>query len=98
LAEFFVEMVRLGKQVMIETHSEHLVNAIRVSAAEDLTGHIANNCGIVFIDFNEGTPQIRRLEIQPDGTMPEWPNSFFGDSIDLASRLLKAQSRTKFSK
>ena len=97
LAEFFVEMVRLGKQVLIETHSEHLVNAIRVLAAEDSTGYIANNCGIVFVDFDKGTPQIRRLEIQPDGTIPEWPSSFFGDSLGLAGRLLKAQSRTKHS-
>lgn len=97
LADFFVEMIRLGKQVLLETHSEHLVNAIRVLAAEDASGNIARNCGIIFVDLENNSPQIRRLEIQPDGTIPEWPSSFFGDSLGLAGRLLKAQSRTKYS-
>ena len=95
LAEFFVEMAKLGKQVLLETHSEHLVNAIRVLAAEDQSGTVSSNCGIIFIDALNKVPHIRQLEVQSDGTMPEWPSSFFGDALELSSRLLKAQSKLK---
>lgn len=97
LAGFFVEMVRLGKQVLLETHSEHLVNAIRVLAAEDRSGTISKNCGILFVDVMDKVPHIRQLEVQPDGTIPEWPNSFFGDALELSSRLFLAQSNRSTS-
>nr|WP_281719902.1 AAA family ATPase [Nitrosomonas nitrosa] len=95
LAEFFVEMIRLGKQLFLETHSEHLVNSFRVLAAEDLTGHISRNSNITFVDLKDGVPHVQKLEVQPNGTIPEWPSSFFGDALELSSRLLKAQSKHK---
>lgn len=93
LAEFFVAMARANKQIIIETHSEHIVNTIRVLTAEDEEGSIANEIGIFFIDTSEGKPMVHELSIQPDGTVPEWPRNFFGEAASLAGRLLRAQKR-----
>ena len=93
LAKFLVNMARAGKQVVVETHSEHLVNSIRVLCAEDETGTLANDSGIFFLDIVEGLPVVRELSIQSDGTVAEWPQNFFGEAASLTGRLLRAQKR-----
>lgn len=93
LCEFFVAMVRAGKQVLIETHSEHIVNGLRVLVAEDESGTLASNSRIYFIDAQRETPSVHELTIADDGTVPDWPMSFFGEAINLSGRLLRAQKR-----
>ena len=95
LANFFVSMIRAGKQIIVETHSEHIVNAIRVFAAEDEEGKLASKCAIYFIDAEDDTPTVHELSIKPDGTVPKWPFHFFGEAASLAGRLLRAQKRTR---
>lgn len=93
LAEFFASMVRAGKQVFIETHSEHIVNTIRVLVAEKAFGDISSKCEIFFLDNVDGKPIIHTLSVKPDGTVPEWPYNFFGEAANLTGRLLRAQSK-----
>ena len=93
LATFLVHMARTGKQVIVETHSEHIVNSIRVLCAEDETGELANDSGIFFFDIVQGSPVVRELLIQSDGTVSEWPQNFFGEAASLTGRLLRAQKR-----
>lgn len=90
-AEFLVALMRSEKQVILETHSEHIVNAIRVLAAEDQSGIIAAKTAICFIDGNCAPPVVHDLSLRPDGTVPNWPRSFFGEAANLAGRLLRAQ-------
>jgi predicted ATPase len=91
LAEFFVSLMKVGKQVIIETHSEHIIDMIRVLTAEDTTGKISQNTKIYYIDANGETPEVRDLSIQPDGTIPKWPRDFLGEALNLSGRLLRAQ-------
>ncbi len=93
LADFIVAMVRVGKQVLIETHSEHIVDAIRVLYVEDETGQLENQCRIFFIDTELGKPNVLPLDIQTDGTVPNWPQHFFGEAASLTGRLLRAQKK-----
>jgi predicted ATPase len=98
LAEFFIAMTRAGKQILIESHSEHIVNAIRVLAAEDETGDVAKRSAIFYIDNVENLPRVFSLSIQEDGSVPEWPSTFFGEAATMTSRLLRAQKRFRNSK
>lgn len=95
LAEFLTSLVLAGKRVFIETHSEHIVNSIRVLAAEDSTDQLAQNCKVIYINTESGKPQMKQLEIQPNGTIPEWPRQFFGEALLLSARLLRAQDKQK---
>jgi hypothetical protein len=97
LAEFFISMVRAGKQVLIETHSEHIVNAIRVLTAEDDTGNLAEKSRIYFIDTSSERATLHELSVQTDGTIPDWPRHFFGEAVELTGRLLRAQKRFRAS-
>lgn len=93
LADFLIAMVGVGKQVLIETHSEHIIDAIRVLYVEDETGLLENKCRIFFIDTELDKPRILPLDIQKDGTVPDWPQHFFGEAASLTGRLLRAQKK-----
>lgn len=93
LAEFFVVMALAGKQVLLETHSEHIVNAIRVLTAEDESDSLFKKCAMFFIDAEKARPIIHDFSIKPDGTVANWPPHFFGEAISLTGRLLRAQKR-----
>lgn len=95
VAEFLVAMVRSGKQIIIETHSEHIVNMIRVLTAEDEDEELAERCGIFFLDAETQLPIVHDLSIKPDGTVPKWPYNFFGEAVSLTGRMLRAQDRTR---
>ena len=91
VTDFLVAMSRAGKQILVETHSEHIVNSVRVLSAEDLSGHISALSSILYIQATGGKPTIHELSVQPDGTVPEWPRHFFGEAASLTGRLLRAQ-------
>ncbi len=61
LAEFFVAMVKAGKQVIVETHSEHIVNAIRVLTAEDESNDLAGRSKIYFLEATANGPAVSGL-------------------------------------
>ncbi len=95
MAEFLRSLARAGKLVIVETHSEHIINALRVLAAESFTEKEEKNYSILYLDAEHGTPLLLRLEVQSDGTVPDWPRGFMGEAMHLSSRLIRAQQRRK---
>ena len=98
IADFFLAMASVGKQIILETHSEHLVNALRVKAAEDSENKIHQMCKIYFLSTDSDKPQVYDLSVQADGSLTEWPESFFGEALTLSGRLLRAQIKFKQQK
>lgn len=94
LADFFVTLIKLGKQVIIETHSEHLVNAVRVIIAEN-EEKINDKTKIYFFDSSNKELEIKELNILANGAMNEMPIHFFGEAANLTGRLLRAQKHLR---
>ena len=92
LADFFISLIRSGKQVIIETHSEHIVNTIRTRTATDKTGYLSSNTKIYFIDIERNKPIIHDMNIREDGTVPKWPLKFFREAANLTGELLRART------
>lgn len=73
LAIFLAKVAYTGVQLFIESHSEHILNALRVAvkkgevAADDINIHYFANDGI-------HTPKI-----DDDGRINEWPDGFFDE-------------------
>jgi hypothetical protein len=105
IAEFLAAMSDVGKQIVLETHSEHIVNAIRAISAEtylqsayetDLSEYYPRSpYAILFLENVGGTTSLHKMTIRPDGTVPDWPSSFFGESAQLLGRVMRAQSKAK---
>ena len=91
LADFFISLVRAGKQVILETHSEHIVDAIRLRTAQDKMSELSRKTKIYYIDIKSGRADVSELSIQNDGTIPQWPKNFFGEAVYLSREILRAQ-------
>lgn len=89
--EFFAAMIVAGKRIVIETHSEHLVNSIRAIAAERSEPDLAESIGIYFLQMANGTVRVHDMSMNRDGTFSDWPREFFGEALELSARILKAQ-------
>jgi predicted ATPase len=93
LAEFLISVTRTGVQIVAETHSEHIVDMLRVAAAEDPSGILASSIAIQYISVDpELGPSISDLHIQRDGNIPAWPADFMGEAVSISGRLLRAQA------
>lgn len=99
LADFFVSMSELGKQCIVETHSEYLINRLRYRAAISEGKKISDSVVMYFVEKKEGQSNYRKIKINEFGVIEDWPKGFFDENEDIASKILKAglQKRKKSS-
>lgn len=90
LADFFVSINALGKQCIIETHSEYLINRLRYLVAKTEDDKIANDTMIYFVEKEEGHSVYRSITINKYGVIDDWPKGFFDESEGIANMTLKA--------
>jgi predicted ATPase len=93
LADFLLEMVKTGRQIIVETHSEYLITRLRRRAATNENDH--KYFGIVFAerDLVEGT-SYRSVNVDEQGDLSEWPKGFFDHvAEDLRILMRKAAER-----
>lgn len=91
LADFFLSMTQLGKQCVIETHSEYLINRIRFRAA----AAVKNNPWVeavkmYFVGKEEQGSAFREVNINEYGAILDWPQGFFDQSQREAEAILRA--------
>lgn len=89
LGDIFIESSSRGKQVLIETHSEHLLlrllkrirqTHLQVEIAPELMLRADDLCVLYFDPALDGTTKVKRLRITEDGEfMDRWPRGFFGE-------------------
>ena len=76
LAEFFVSLVLAGKQVLLETHSEHMVNAVRVLVAEQDNSNLTGRCNIFYIRASGDGHKFSHYRSAPTVRSPNGRTSF----------------------
>ncbi len=85
IGEFLARVAAAGIQVVIETHSDHVLNGIRRAVKMKTL-----SCDKVALHFfrprsenlNDKTPQVQTPEIFADGNIDFWPKGFF-DQFDV---------------
>lgn len=92
LADFLLACVDSGRQIIVETHSEHLVNRLRRRVAEDDSNEVGELVRIVFTERDaEGHTLFRPSDINPLGGLSEdWPDGFLDLGARDAQKLLQA--------
>ena len=87
LGQFLSKMATDGIQIILETHSDHIINGIRISIKRE---YISQN-NVLFNFFEKGSlvgqNTIRQIDINEDGNLSDWPKGFFdqyeNDLMDL---------------
>jgi predicted ATPase len=83
IAEFFSSVASCGVQVFIESHSEHILNGLRVSSLKPEIS--IKHSDIVIHYFNENFDS-EKLIIDNKGKIENWPSGFFDqEENDLAA-------------
>lgn len=74
-------------QLFIETHSEHVINALRLcSLLPEYEGFGNKNLSMYFFDRNM---TVKNLILEPDGQVSSWPLGFFDQAERDAARIIQ---------
>ena len=69
-----------GVQIIVETHSDHLLNGVRIAVKKQ---HIdENNVEVHFVYADKENPLLhltKHMQIHNDGSMEDWPVGFFDE-------------------
>lgn len=91
LAELFLCFVFLGKKIIVESHSDHLINRFRLLIAEDMSDELTEKVNIVFVQQDhEGNSFIDNLKLTSEGQIENWPDEFLAETAEESRAILKA--------
>lgn len=77
-----------GVQLLVETHSEHLLRRLQRRVAEGEISH--EEIVLYFVETRQGKSEIHELTVDPYGNIKNWPSDFFGDEIGDLSAMTEA--------
>ena len=90
LADLFLEVItERNLQILVESHSEHLLNRLQRRVAEEKIS--ADQTALYFCRNDEGVSNIDRLKMDEFGNITNWPENFFGDEMGDLFAMTKAQ-------
>jgi predicted ATPase len=96
LADFFMSMVRIGRQCVVETHSEYLVNRLRLRVAESPWGSsLKDQIQIYFVEQSGAYSRFLNVNINDYGAVPEWPDGFFDQGPSESDRIVFAAANKR---
>lgn len=99
LADVFISAVRAYEhgrprhvQLIIETHSEHLLNRLQRRIAEERLK--PDEVAIYLAKTSEAEAELEELMVNEYGDITNWPDNFFGDEMgDIVARTKAAADR-----
>ena len=96
MADFLLAFVRSGRQVLVETHSDHLVNQLRSQVAADRTDETQKLVRLLFAEQRDRLTTYRESEInQYGGLSQDWPDGFLDISAKSAQDLVRHTLRKR---
>lgn len=90
LGDFFLGLALMGKQCLIETHSEHLINRLLLRVVES-RGELLPKMRIYFAEKEDAATHFREVKPNKYGAIVDWPSDFFDQTVLEAERMLSAQ-------
>jgi predicted ATPase len=96
LADVFIDAIKTRNvQIMIESHSEHLLRRLQRRIAEEAQQFSHQDAALYFCHVDQdGKSILDSLQLDPYGNITNWPNGFFGDEMgDLVAMTEAAMQR-----
>ncbi|GAA2779759.1 DUF3696 domain-containing protein [Kitasatospora paracochleata] len=86
LAYLAVAAVAAGAQVLLETHSDHVLNGLRIAVKDRRIP--ASSTAVHFFRRHEQTAEVISPVMGDDGMLSEWPTGFFDEWENSLEKLL----------
>ena len=85
LADVIIQAsTRRNIQVILESHSEHLLLRLQRRMAEEMVSH--SDVALYFCDTADGQSVITKLDVDLFGAIRNWPARFMGDAFNEAAK------------
>jgi len=84
LVKFLAKVSSLGVQVFIESHSDHILNGLRIAVLDNFI--MAQDLSILYFQRNLEQPFVQ-INVQSNGGIEDWPEGFFDQMDQDFSRL-----------
>ena len=95
LADLFLALALDGKQMILETHSEYLIDRFRLRVALSETDSVRPLVNMLFSEKSSGQTNLRFVELNEYGGVLDWPSDFFEQSQKDVSRILRATAKRR---
>jgi predicted ATPase len=90
LADYFIALALSGKRVIVETHSDHVINRLVRRIVEDKTLGLSNQIAMYFIRTTANGAVSERVAVDPARGIINWPRDFFDQSAGEQERIIRA--------
>ncbi len=90
LGDFLLSMSLGGRQCIVETHSEYLINRLRYRAAVSSDAQISDMFNLYFVERRDEKSAYRKVEVNEYGAIEDWPEGFFDQSPRESEKILRA--------
>ena len=99
LADVFIDVIQNRKiQIILESHSEHLLHRLQRRIAEKKDGLTNQDISLYFCDMTpEGNSKLTTLEMDDFGNITNWPENFFGDKMGDLFAMTEASMKRQMS-
>ncbi|MGI4883604.1 MAG: DUF3696 domain-containing protein [Janthinobacterium lividum] len=97
LADVFIDAIKRRRiQIILESHSEHLLQRLQRRMAEEIIEPEAVK--LYFTSIKEGRSELTTLDLDEYGNIHNWPEGFFGDAFGEAAAKMKAEMKREMQK
>lgn len=97
LADFFFSLSLLGKQCLLETHSEYLVERFRLRIAQAPGEALNEKVRIFFTQKVEDKTVCSEVKLTKYGAILDWPDDFFDQAENETEAILRAAQAKRHS-
>jgi predicted ATPase len=90
LGDFFMSVALAGRQCLVETHSEYLINRLRLRIASSPDNSLSHLVRMYFVERRDGVSSYSDVAINRYGAVVDWPSGFFDESQRESEEIIKA--------
>jgi predicted ATPase len=95
MADYFISLALSGKKVIVETHSDHIVNRLVRRIVEDEKNELSDLIGIYFIESTENGSVYEEVCVDETLGIVNWPNDFFDQVAKEQQKIMMAGLRKR---
>ena len=90
LADYFIALALSNKKVIVETHSDHIINRLVRRIVEDSKFNLKDMVSIYFIKMTEDGAKSEEISINDSFGITNWPEDFFDQTAVEQENIIKA--------
>jgi predicted ATPase len=90
MGNFLATVAAAGAQVIVETHSDHVLNGVRLAVARQHPLR-ADDVVIHHFEASDGRPRFTRIQVSDGGELSTWPAGFFDQTEKDLAELVQAR-------